>query len=1540
MVVDLSVWDHSHVTSSPFRGTILATVGAIILVAMFLHGVGEAQAQANVPVCSNTPATGERIECKEDATSTEDIDIDTSNLTINTTMDDHDGIELLHRGSGDIDVNSQSDSITTTGTTASGIVVYHQGATGDITVRVTSPTISTGAQGSSGIHASSTSIGKLDVDIRGGSITTTGAGSDGVFVWHAYEGTDQAGPTTLDINGNAEITTSGDDSRGVSIGRNSDGGGENILNLEDVTIGTMGRQSYGVQAKQGSDPDFTVVGDVEVNMLGGVSITTGGETAHGVFVEREGRNTVVEGDVVVTARGRNTVITKGVGAHGIFGNHTGTGDIDLDVRNATIVTESTELGSYGDTFAVGILGQHSSGSGNIDIDLQGGSIETRGVYSYGVYGTLEDAAYGGEVSIRTGDGHTITTTGANGDGIVAYNYGTLDTASISVEVGGSITTTGAGAQGVRVGSLSSSGAPERVAPIHIDDGTDKDKDKGFVYGHRRQTVTVNGRVIGNAAGVYLAGGGRVVIGPQGSVGAKSGIAILATGVVPEDATDPNNVIPAIQPKLRVDLNLRGRRVAQAIGHNWIMNDGGETTIAVNDIVLHDGADGVVEDAVAANGAWNVTMREAGVMVDRSTDPWPISAPAANVFADRDFSVQDFMQAIAGRAQVARAQCSDAALTTQAPITNEEAASSTTDLSVNADGVKISATGAAESGINQLHRGEGDITVNVSNSCVETTGAGGSVHEASGILASSKSDTDPKTNVGDVKIDVRDSTITTQGRRAKGIVGAHTHTGDVDIDVENTAITTEGEYAYGVHGSRNGTGDVTIGVENSTLTVKGERSRGIYGFHSGVGDVNLNVNNTTINVLGRLGYGVYGQQHRLGTGSVNIMLNNVDLMSKNVSVFGYTDGLGDTIIDVQNSAITAESIAIYGYHVGGGGDSEVGLIDIDVRDTIITTTTDDDKAIYAYHGVPPVVGDTEVDIENTIITTFGADADGIFGRHTSGMGAFDINVLNGSVIHAIGDGSSGVRVGSLNNAGEVIDAGGIGDDGYRLHNILIDGQVTGNLAGVYLAGGGRVVIGPQGSVGAHSGIAILATGDTPGANPGDPVIKPKLHVNMNLGGRRVAQVIGNDWIVNDGGETTIAVNNVTLHDGKRGVTGRTAPNGAWNVTMREEGVNVTDYTTDPANWVVSELATGVAADRDFSAQDFNARRKPPPPPPPTSCPDGQVGTPPNCMAPPPTSCPDGQVGTPPNCTEPEPERPMFMEEYAPRAAVYEALPDFLLRLTGPGPARNCRSAPDEPAWVRFAGGQGSYEADRSTTGATYDLERFETEGGLSAAFTDRVKGWVSVRHVWGAAGIGSPTGGGQIDVRGLGSTVGGAWQGANDLYAVGCFSYMAYNVDFASHQQGLLKAGTNGHVYTLDFEAGRRFALTGQVDVTPRVWVVGSRVAVNSFTDAVDARVSFADADRVSGGLGLMADTTRLWGEGEFTLQGSVDYARIVKGAQTRVEVSGERLRAIATENSLLFGLNGVYRQGRFSIGGEVAARQELGSDDNEYASFLNVGMQF
>ena len=161
-------------------------------------------------------------------------------------------------------------------------------------------------------------------------------------------------------------------------------------------------------------------------------------------------------------------------------------------------------------------------------------------------------------------------------------------------------------------------------------------------------------------------------------------------------------------------------------------------------------------------------------------------------------------------------------------------------------------------------------------------------------------------------------------------------------------------------------------------------------------------------------------------------------------------------------------------------------------------------------------------------------------------------------------------------------------------------------------------GRRGASAAESGIAILATGDTPVEN-GEP-LKSKLHVSVNLDGRRVAAVFGDDWIVNDGGETTILINNVKLHDGATGA------------------------------WVVSQRAAGVIADRDFSADDF---------------------------------------------TEP-PEPSRIIEVYAPRAAVYEALPGLLLGLTVGG-----RDG------ARLSGGRRSYGSDQTSA---YDFKRLAAEAG--------------------------------------------------------------------------------------------------------------------------------------------------------------------------------------------------------------------------------------
>ena len=193
------------------------------------------------------------------------------------------------------------------------------------------------------------------------------------------------------------------------------------------------------------------------------------------------------------------------------------------------------------------------------------------------------------------------------------------------------------------------------------------------------------------------------------------------------------------------------------------------------------------------------------------------------------------------------------------------------------------------------------------------------------------------------------------------------------------------------------------------------------------------------------------------------------------------------------------------------------------------------------------------------------------------------VTVGGSVEASGAGAQGVRVGVVNADGDAERVAAVGADGYRQQTVTVNGRVyggSGEGVGVFLAGGGRIYIGPAGTVGADSGIAIRASGGA-----------PKLYLDMNLDGRKVAEVIGDDWIINDGGETTIVVNDVTLHDGATGSTGLKAANGAWDVMVIDEGVTV-DTSTTP--WTISARSTGVVADRDFSADDFDESATPPPP----------------------------------------------------------------------------------------------------------------------------------------------------------------------------------------------------------------------------------------------------------------------------------------------------------------------------------------------------------
>ena len=845
-------------------------------------------------------------------------------------------------------------------------------------------------------------------------------------------------------------------------------------------------------------------------------------------------------------------------------------------------------------------------------------------------------------------------------------------------------------------------------------------------------------------------------------------------------------------------------------------------------------------------------------------------------------------------------------------------------------------------------GAGNVDIDVVGTLIETAGRG-----AYGIFGYMYE------NNGDIDVYAEDIDLTTTGDQADGIQtwfqsSDNTHSGDILVDVRGGSITTKGAAASGLYSFHDGAGNIDIDVRNLEIKTEntGNSNRGIFGWHKGDGDIDIDVlGGSSITTAGTASYGIYGLHQ--GDGDIDIAVQDATITTESTDLGSYDDTF---------------SLGIYAYHLGTGD------IDIDLLGGSVTT-----KGVYSYgvYGRHSGAGDIAIDTrDGNTITTTGDNAHGIVAYHYGTEASRTIDVTVGGRIDAGGAGAHGVRVGTVNADGEAERVAAVGADGYLQQTVTVNGSVMGDAAGVFLAGGGKVFIGPAGTVGAESGIAVLASGGA-----------PKLYFDMNLDGRRVAEVIGDDWIINDGGETTIVVNDVKLHDGATGVVpGASAPNGAFDVTVKDDGLTVTDRSTSP--WTFSQRSTSTIADRDFSAEDFTETMPPPPPPmcppgqvgtppdcttppppmcppgqvgtppdcttpPPPMCPPGQVGTPPDCTTPPPPMCPPGQVGTPPDCTTPpleqtttEPETdvepimpPTFTEEYAPRAAVYEAMPGFLLRIDAPELTEERIAWVGSPVWTRLSGGRGSYEPERASVGAQFDYSRFAAEAGLDVSLGENATGSVSVRHVKGSAEVSAPTGGGKIEAEGLGFSLGASLNSANDYYARGRISLTSYSVDLSSDALGSLKKGVGASVNSLNFEAGRRMAASDKMSLTPRVWMMRSQIDMDDFTDIVDARMSLGDAARLVVGGGVAGETALDWQGGALTLRGSVDLAQTLGGAETSVEVSGTKLSSEALKSRLLLGLGGTYRRGSFFLDAEVSVGG-LGSGDAQYSGRVTYGWRF
>ena len=93
-----------------------------------------------------------------------------------------------------------------------------------------------------------------------------------------------------------------------------------------------------------------------------------------------------------------------------------------------------------------------------------------------------------------------------------------------------------------------------------------------------------------------------------------------------------------------------------------------------------------------NGAFDVTVRDDGLTVDTSTDPWTISERSTSTIADRDFSADDFNDE-GGAAATATTTATTAATATAATATT----TTTATIATAATAATATAAGAARTG---------------------------------------------------------------------------------------------------------------------------------------------------------------------------------------------------------------------------------------------------------------------------------------------------------------------------------------------------------------------------------------------------------------------------------------------------------------------------------------------------------------------------------------------------------------------------------------------------------------------------------------------------------------------------------------------------------------------------------------------------------------------------------------------------------------------------------------------------------------------------
>ena len=288
-----------------------------------------------------------------------------------------------------------------------------------------------------------------------------------------------------DTTGTPGITTSGDDTPGISARQN--GGDGNVSVTSTGNIETMGDNAYGIVATQfGGNGDVSVVSNGDITVMG--------NEAMGIRAIQGGGN----GDLSVTSNGNiTTTVSEAIG---ISASRTGG-------NGAISITSNGNLNTM-DNSAHGISAHNFGGDGAISVTSTG-DIGTMGNFSTGI-SAQQDGGDGDITVISTGE---LTTTGNNANGIFAQQDG--GNGDVTITSTGNITTTNGTAILADIGgdgniSVNSNGDITSNGNTGIE---------ARVSGNGNTTINSNGNVTTDniAIGAYTDGNGNHFISNTGNV---------------------------------------------------------------------------------------------------------------------------------------------------------------------------------------------------------------------------------------------------------------------------------------------------------------------------------------------------------------------------------------------------------------------------------------------------------------------------------------------------------------------------------------------------------------------------------------------------------------------------------------------------------------------------------------------------------------------------------------------------------------------------------------------------------------------------------------------------------------------------------------------------------------------------------------------------------------------------------------------------------------------------------------------------------------